>query len=174
MLNKLAKASLVTTSFAPILITYSFVLWLDNKPWDKIMYTFAIAVLLIVICIAVLSIAKKQLQIVDFPVTSIKTADGEVLGFLITYLIPFTTLASDDINQTVLLFIFGLFILVIWSTNSYHINPLLTILGYHFYEVTTVNNITFLLITKRHLRNTANIKKVVHLTEYMVFDVLEE
>lgn len=173
-MNKLAKACLVTTSFAPVLVTYAFVLWLDKKPWQTIFIIIVIAILLMLLCINVLSIAKKKIQIVDFPINSIKTADGEVLGFLVAYLIPFITLTSEQVNGTVLLFIFALFILVIWSTNSYHINPLLTLFGYHFYEVTTSNNITFLLITKRDLRNSSSIKKVIQLTEYMVFDVKEE
>ncbi len=174
ILNKLAKASLVTTSFAPVLITYAFVLWIDNESLFRILIILAISLLLVILCVSVLSIAKKQLQIIDFPVNSIKTADGEVLGYLVAYLIPFATLASDQINESVLLFIFGLFILVLWSTNSYHINPLLTLFNYHFYEVTTLNNITYLLITKRDLRNTSSVKRVVQLTEYMVFDIMEE
>jgi magnesium-transporting ATPase (P-type) len=162
ILNKLAKASLVTTSFAPVLITYAFVLWIDNESLFRILIILAISLLLVILCVSVLSIAKKQLQIIDFPVNSIKTADGEVLGYLVAYLIPFATLASDQINESVLLFIFGLFILV------------LTLFNYHFYEVTTLNNITYLLITKRDLRNTSSVKRVVQLTEYMVFDIMEE
>ncbi|MFZ7103265.1 MAG: hypothetical protein ACOWWO_11515 [Peptococcaceae bacterium] len=174
MLSKLAKACLVSTSFAPVLVTYAFVLWIGNKPIREIVYILFTAILLMLLCLYVLSIAKKKIQIVDFTISSIKTADSEVLGFLVAYLIPFATLASDQINGAVLIFIFGLFLLVIWSTNSYHINPLLTLFGYHFYEVTTRNNITFLLITKRDLRNTTSVKKVIQLTEYMVFDVKEE
>lgn len=174
MLNKLAKASLVSTSFAPVLITYAFVLWLDNKSLYKVIEVILIAIALIILCVMVLKTAEKRLQVVDFPINSIKTADGEVVGFLVAYLIPFGTLASDQINEAVLIFIFVIFLLVIWSTNSYHINPLLTLFGYHFYEVTTINNITFLLITKRDLRNTSTVKKVVQLTEYMVFDVMGE
>jgi len=170
LLNKLAKASLVATSFAPVLITYAFVLWLGEKPWWKIFTIIFISIILMFLCFLVLSFAKSKLEIIDFPINSIKTADGEVIGFLLAYLIPFATLTSESVNGKVLLFIFSLFILLIWSTNSYHINPLLTIMGYHFYEVTTTNNITFLLITKRDLRNTASVKKVVQLTEYMVFD----
>lgn len=113
MLNKLAKASLVSTSFAPVLITYAFVLWLDNKSLYKVIEVILIAIALIILCVMVLKTAEKRLQVVDFPINSIKTADGEVVGFLVAYLIPFGTLASDQINEAVLIFIFVIFLLVI-------------------------------------------------------------
>jgi hypothetical protein len=171
MLNKFAKASLVSTSFSPVLLTYAYVLWLGKAPMYKIVFMILIAVALLFTCLLILYKASKEIQVIDFPINSIRTADGEVLGFLVAYLIPFVTLALDQINETVIVFILALFFLVIWSTNSYHINPLLTLFGYHFYEVTTVNNITFLLITKKDLRNTSSVKKVIQLTDYMVFDI---
>ena len=57
-----------------------------------------------------------------------------------------------------------------WGTHSYHTNPILTFFGYHFYEVTTPQNVSFLLITKRDLRNTKNISTVVQITDYMILD----
>ncbi|WP_315118151.1 hypothetical protein [uncultured Clostridium sp.] len=170
MLSKIAKVLLVSTSFSPVLLTYSFVLWLENKPWMNIISPLIITIGLLVICMCLLKFAGENIQIIDFNINSIKTADGEVVGFLVAYLLPFVNFASNEINKKVLIFIFILFFIVVWGTNSYHINPLITLLGYHFYEVTTSNNITFLLLTKKDLRNTTSIKKVVQLTEYMVLD----
>lgn len=173
MFSKLAKALLVSTSFAPVLLSYSFVLFLEEESFKIIIMPIAIAIFLVIVCIYFLERAKRDMQIICFPINSIKTADGEVLGFLAAYLLPFITLTSNQINTIILMYIFTLFFVIIWTTNSYHVNPIITLLGYHFYEVTTISNITFLLITKKDLVNTSNIKNVVQLTEYMVLDIEE-
>lgn len=174
MLSRLAKAMLVSTSFAPVLVSYSFVLFLEEKSLKIIMIPLIIAIVLAIICMCFLGKAKENMQVIDFPISSIKTADGEVLGFLAAYLLPFITLTSNQINTIILMYVFVLFFIVIWTTNSYHVNPIISLLGYHFYEVETISNITFLLITKKDLVNTSNIQKVVQLTEYMVLDIEEE
>jgi hypothetical protein len=66
----------------------------------------------------------------------------------------------------VLALIFG----VVWTTHSYHCNPILGVFGYHFYEVTADTNVTFILITQRTLRDCKAITQVVQLTDYIVLD----
>ncbi|SER54338.1 hypothetical protein [Salipaludibacillus aurantiacus] len=171
MLNKFVKVALVSTSFSPILLTYAFILWLEEDSILKFSIVIGLAALLVFLCLLIINFAKKKLEIINLPIQSIKTADGEVVGFLVAYLLPFTTIASEQINESILIFIMSLFFLIIWSTNSYHINPLLSVFGYHFYEVNTSNNISFLLITKRDLRDTTSITSTVQLTEYMVLDI---
>lgn len=174
MLSRFAKALLVTTSFAPVLLTYAFVLFLEGAAVWKIAILITITVVFSLLCINILYASKRQLEQVSFPIQSIKTADGEVVGFLVAYLLPFASFASSKINTSVLVFVMILFFLLIWSTNAYHINPLLSLFGYNFYEVSTVQNITFLLITRRDLRSTKSIGYVVQLTDYMVLDIEKE
>lgn len=121
--------------------------------------------------LAILNKARTRLEIVPVNVTSIKTAEGEVVGFLIAYLLPLATVASEQVNSLVVCFVLALFLLIVWSTNSYHVNPMLVIFGYHFYEVTSLENVTFLLVTKKDLRNARAIQFVVQLTNYMLLDV---
>lgn len=162
---------LVLTSLSPVLITYAFILFLENESWKKISIVLLAITVLVLLCTLILRICKRRMEVINFPIESIKTADSELIGFFIAYLMPFVTFSSDEHSEVILIFIICLFILIIWGTHSYHTNPLLTIMGYHFYEVTTPQNVSYLLVTKRDLRNTKSIKKVVQISDYMVLDV---
>lgn len=172
-MNKFAKFLLVSTSFAPILFTYAFVMLINNCSFISIVPFLVIGVSLVIICFLLLHYAGNNFERESFEITSISTADGEVLGFMIAYLLPLLSLMNPSIDWKVITFIGVLFFVVIWTTNSYHINPLINFGGYHFYEVTEANNVTYLLLTKKELRKTSNVNTVVHLTEYMIMDVEE-
>lgn len=172
-MNRISKALLVFTSFAPIILTYSFILFIKKSKLSEIVPLLIIVLLMTIICLSVLHYAKRHLEIQSFKINSIKTADGEVLGFLIAYILPVLSLTNPNIDFRIIGFVIILFFTIIWTTNSYHINPLLSLFGYHFYEVTTLDNVTYLLLTKRELRKTASLKEVVHITDYMVLDIME-
>lgn len=66
--------------------------------------------------------------------------------------------------------VLGVFFLVVMTSNAYHTNPLLGLIGYHFYEV-SIDDVGYILISRRNLHNTRAIKTVVSLTDYMLLDV---
>jgi len=162
---------LVLTSFSPIFLTYSFILYMRGESLLKIVILLGIIILLLITCVLIIELSRRKLEVVRFPINSVKIADGEVVGFLVAYLFPFTSLTTDKVNEITLLFVLFIFFVVIFGTNAYHFNPLLSLLGYHFYEVTTESNVTYLLITKKTLKNTVSINEVAHLTDYIVLDV---
>lgn len=170
MLSKIAKAMLIITSLTPVLITYLFVLILEKGPLIKILILALLILILIFLCIGILKMSRKYLEVMRFPIKSIKTADAEITSFFIAYIFPFITIPYDNINESVLIYFLCLLFVLMWGTHSYHTNPILTFFGYHFYEVTTPQNVSFLFITKRDLRNTKNISTVVQITDYMILD----
>jgi predicted small integral membrane protein len=172
MFSKSAKLALVATSFAPVLLTIGWIRLVDEKIWPAISY-FAAAVLTVGLCLLLISAARSQLEVIPFHPTSTSTADAEVVGFVLAYLLPFVDASGVSVKPSVFWFVMALLGLVVWSTNSYHVNPVLGLLGFHFYEVTTEGDITFVLITRRNLRDSGKIKNVVQLTEYMVLEVKE-
>lgn len=56
---------------------------------------------------------------------------------------------------------------------NYHFNPMLGLLGWHFYKVESSEGVTFILITKKRLRTAANAITVGNLTEYILLDMEE-
>ena len=173
MLSKFAKALLIATSYAPVLLTFAFADYIENGFKNSHITFIAIVIGLVILCHLVLTEAKRRLELLKFKITSVKTADMEIVGFVIAYLLPFVNSSSVHVNYAVLIFILILLLVITWTTNSYHFNPLLAFFGYHFYEVTTEGAITFLLITKKDVRKTSEIKSVVQLTNYITLDAGE-
>ena len=171
MLNKFAKLLLVATSLAPIFLT----LWFSkfSKEWDiTVGCTYLlITIILTSLCVLLLFLSTKNLEKNPIKINSVKTADKEVVGFIIVYLLPLINESTVKINTAVLIFIALLFFWIVFTSNSYHFNPLLGFLGYHFYEITIEGGITYILISRSDIVNCKNIKYVVQLSEYMVLGV---
>jgi len=120
---------------------------LEWVPW------LVVAVLLVLLCWAVLAYAAKNAQLHSFYIEEFERDDKEVLAFLVTYLLPF--LASDKMGFAgdwptgayVLLIIF----LVVTHARAFHFNPVMGLLGYHFYAVKDRDGVSHLLITGKDL-----------------------
>lgn len=170
MLTKIAKLLLVCTAFAPVLLTVAVSSWVRGDLWPGSVAYLGVTIGLFVLCALILSAATRMLERVPVTLREVKTADTQIVGFVIAYLLPLVNANTDQVEWRVLGFVLVLFFLVVWSTHSYHFNPLLAFLGYHFYEVTDASNVSYVLITRRSLRNTVTVKHVVQLSEYMLLD----
>lgn len=171
MLSKFAKVLLVLTAFAPTLLTFAFVQWRRDEfyPWG--LTGLVVAVLLSAICYMVLLEATRQLEVVDCHLSSIKTADTEIVGYVLSYLVPLANFSGERLDPLVLGFVAAFFLFIVWTSHSYHFNPLMSMLGYHFYEVTDETNVAYVLITRRSLRSAKKAAKIVQLGEYILLDV---
>jgi len=157
MLGKFTKVALVATSFAPVLVTLAWIRFLDGHVWPEAFSYLLAALLTLGLCLLLLWAARHRLETIPFAPTSIRTADAEIVGFVLAYLLPFMDAAGLVVRPGVFWFVMGLLALVVWSSNSYHVNPVLGLLGYHFYEVTIAGDVTFVLVTRRTLRDSGKI-----------------
>ena len=171
MLSKFSKVLLVTTSLAPIFLTLWFVKF--SKDWNiAVGYEYILlTIMLTALCYILLSFSAKKLEKIRIKINTVKTADKEVVGFILVYLLPLINESTIQINTSVLVFVAILFYWIVYTSNSYHFNPLLGFLGYHFYEITIEGGITYILISRSNIINCKNIKSVVQLSEYMVLGV---
>lgn len=181
-MNKLFKILMVTTSVAPILFTYWFIeqvnCWNNNlnliqnikNNWLCGGIYFLITFLLLGILFLIFFLAKNKLEVIPVEIVNIKPADNEIMSYIIIYLLPLANGVIGDFNIPVLVFIIIFFFFVIASTNSYHFNPLMNIIGFHFYEVEVKGGITYVLLSKKNIRISKSIKKAFHLTEYMILE----
>jgi hypothetical protein len=170
--STLAKILLTSTAIAPVGLTYAWVAWFADK---KIFACLAIAVslFLVLICIWLLYYAKKNLERFNFSVATVEAADRENMGFLILYLLPLFTANLSALNWTVWIPTLLIFAVITSTGYSYHFNPLLGIMRWHFYKVGTPEGVTYVLITKKELRHANQPLTVAQLTEYIVIDVEE-
>lgn len=172
MLSKLLKLFLVATALAPIFFTLAFLQYRHSAFWPQGWIYLSLAVLLTAGCVALLNGAKRRLEILQFEVTTATTADREVIGFLLAYVLPLVLFETSGVTLDgwTIAFLLLLFVVVVWGTHSYDFNPILGILGYHFYEVQTPGGISYVMITRRKIVSVREVTKVVHLTEYVVMD----
>ena len=153
MLKPFAKAMLVATSLAPVLCAYGINAISEGQDFWQISRWFVIAGCLLVVCLLIMCFMKKRGEIQTISITSVKTADKEVLAFLIAYLLPFILKDSHIIkaNAWTIGYVFFVIFVAIYHSNSYHFNPLLGLFGYHFYEIKTKDSMSFLLVTRQTL-----------------------
>lgn len=128
------------------------------------------AICLLAICTAILHQARARLGRIACQVEEIKTADKEIVAYVLTYLAPLTTLGQQGLDPSVAAFVAVFLLAVVWTSHSYHFNPLLSLAGYHFYEITDATRVSYVLITRRSLRQARHLATVVQLSEYILLD----
>lgn len=181
-MNKLFKILLVATSIAPILLTYwfseqvskwnksvSFVENLKSNYHVGIEFLFS-TILLVCIFYLILYLSKSRLETIPIDIEEIKTADNESISFILVYLLPLANGVIDSFNIPILVFIAILFFFIVMTSNSYHFNPLINLLGYHFYEAKINGGINYILISTKNINSGKSIKEVHLLTEYMILE----
>lgn len=170
MLRFLPKLLLVATAFAPILLTYAAVS-MYKAPWDEKLKEAWFPILLVIVsvsvCVWVMNRAAKELPKNSVTIKSIKPADKELIGFVLAYLLPLMRGTLFEGPGLVVGSI--IFFVVVMTSNAYHTNPLLGILRWHFYEI-VIEEVTYILVTKRHIHNVKSVSSVVSLTDYMLLD----
>ena len=149
------------------MVTFAIVIWVDSQRIFAL-GLLAGAFVAVIVCVTVIKLAARRLSKNNVLIKSIKPADKEIVGFVLAYLLP---LARGSQFEGVPMFVvLGVFFLLVMTSNAYHTNPLLGLIGYHFYEV-TIEDVGYTLLSRRNLHNTKAIRSVVSLTDYMLLDV---
>jgi hypothetical protein len=172
MLNWFAKLLLAATALAPVAIVvgvnkisnhYGFFNWF---PW------LASAIGLVTICLLMLRLISEKGEVEMKQVKAIKNSDQEVVAFLLTYLLPLfsksmLSFSGDALTSIV---VFTIIFVAVVNSNSYHFNPLLGLFGYHFFEITTDQEMTFILISRRNIRKAKLNLKTIEVTDYIYLE----
>ncbi len=170
MLNWFAKILLTSTAMAPVALIYACFAYQAGD----ILATFVlivVCIVLVAVCFWLIRHARKKLGDFEFKVTTVEAADRENTGFLLLYLLPLFTEQFSALNWSAWVPTLLIFAIIVGTGYSYHFNPLLRILGWHFYKVNTNEGVTYVLITKQQIRSVTKTIKVSLLTEYIVIDV---
>lgn len=173
MISYFGRILLVSTSVAPIFLTMWFREFSKNwKIFDGLIY-LVVASILVFLCLFVVAIARRKLEKIPVQISTIATADKEIVSFILIYLLPLVNSEAFDINIRVLLFVIVLFFITILTTHSYHFNPILGIFGFHFYQITLSSGLSYVLITRKNITNSKQISSVAQISEYIIVETLE-
>lgn len=159
------KLSLVLTTIAPVWITLAFLYWNNNQ----YVYALTISLVSIVLCLIANFIVKTsptKFTKTKADAVSIKPADKEISGYFVAYMLPILGGGKYFLEPSVAVFFSVVFFIFIWFSKSFYANPVLAIFKYKFYEITTSNGNTYLLLTKREIRDPTKINRVVNITSH--------
>lgn len=149
-----AKFLLVSTSLSPVLGAVAINQFESGVPWTRWIWWLVAGVLLIVLCWALLSGARRRLETHRVYIEAFERKDQEMLAFLFIYLLPFVrsqsaTFASNWITSG---YILAIIVLAITYAGAFHFNPVMRLVfGYRFYSVRNRNGVSNLLISKKDL-----------------------
>jgi MFS family permease len=162
---------LAATSLAPVLFTYAAMILLDKALLAVLLVAAALA--LAVAGEIVLKLYRYKLELQPaFRIKAVKPVDQNVFAFIVAYLLPLVFESVVNLNIIGVTAIFGVLFLAIYRSNAFSFNPLLVLLfGYHFYEVTTEHDFTYVLVSKREIKNTEAPIEGVRISHYMFLDL---
>lgn len=165
MLNTLAKFLLMATSLSPVLGAVGVNQFARHESWRHWGGWLAAALLLVLLCWALLRYAAKSAQLHLLHIKEFERNDTEVLAFLLAYLLPFVSSKDMAFTGEWLrgAYIFGIIFLVFAHAGAFHFNPVMGLLGYHFYSVKNDDGISHLLISKAELRRAGSDVQTVRL-----------
>lgn len=170
MLSGFARIILTSTAIAPVGFVYSFVAFSQGQHFTSFVI-ISVCLFLYIACQFMIKYALNNLEITKFKSEEIEASDKENISFMLLYMLPLFTDKVETLNWAIWLptiFIFGA---VTATGYSYHFNPLIGLLGWHFYKVKSQDGVTFVLITRRHLKSAAGQLRVGQLTEYILLDM---
>ena len=169
-MNKLAKFGLISSALAPVFVMYSIVFLMVER---RILATafFSLGLFLVIACIGILRAARAQLPFKRYRVATVEPVDNEVFALLLVYAMPLITKDIVAYNWTAWALVTVFFLVVTVASYGYHFNPLLTLVGFHFYKVNENAGIPHVLITKQRLRQTGERLVVVKLFDYVLLEI---
>lgn len=170
MFSSFTKLLLVMTALSPIALVYGWVTISEEFYWASAALLSA-CIILTVTTLVVLSLSDKYLERFDFKFTSVEPVDQENVTFLLFYLSPLFVAKLGSLNFNVLIPALAIYALLTATSYSYHFNPLLALMGWHFFKVTSPEGVTYVLLTRKKINNIDSISEVGQLTDYMLIDL---
>jgi hypothetical protein len=164
------RVLLFLSSYAPLFFILALRAWTTNR--DLAIGLGSLSTLSIVSLALFLKYAF-TLQSAPQIVTSVKSRDGDVMSYIVTYLLPFLAIKLNDMMDITSL---GLLLAVVGilyvNSNLIHTNPILSLMGYHLFEIEDENKKTTTLICKRTYIKVGSEIHAVSVGDYVLLEKL--
>ena len=169
-MSLLSNLILTGTALAPVLFVYAVVAAIECE-FIAAAIVAGVGLLLVVVGILLLKFVKVHFERLTLRITSVEIADRESVGILVLYLVPLLRTSFSELEYVVLVPAVAIFLALAVTGYNFHFNPLLRAMGWNFYKVGTPEGVTYVLITRRTVRNGSVNIVVGELTSYTVIDV---
>ena len=138
--------SLAATALAPVLLVWAAAVY-RVAPLQAAA-AVAISALLVLICISTLAFAERELQQEPVGLKKATRLDKEALAFMVTYALPLIAKEGASKNLPAVIVFMIVVGLVLVQLQILHVNPLLGMLGFHFYEIERTDGDCALVISR--------------------------
>jgi hypothetical protein len=116
-------------------------------------------------------LAARRLAPQSLHVESAQVRDGDALAYIATYLVPFAAVAATTARERGALGLFVLLIAVLYVRSGlFYINPLLALVGYRLFQITTPAGASVVLLTRRRFLRSGIDVNARRLGEYVYWE----
>jgi hypothetical protein len=182
MLSKFMIYFLATSAYSPILLVVGLVeianSYLEGKiityinNWQDFFNRINFIWVFIVFVLILYSIfqkIKRELTIHKIEIKTIKSANVNIIPIIMSFFLPCVELYKKDLIF-VIGWIFFLVIIIYINISTYFYIPILKLFGFNYYEVTTKENVTYIMISKKKIINTNQVKSYSQLADFVILN----
>jgi hypothetical protein len=195
MYSRFVKYIISISSFFPIFLVF----WLVNLlgSWKELHFYFntgsaadffeglkvflkqhgllLIFLALLILCRQVIRFAQTHLSPQAIDIKAIKPANVNFVSAILSYVGPFFKFFLESGHDYI--YAGGYFlmaaVIAMVTSRAYHYNMTFSIFfRYQHFEVSTTKDVTYLILSRKHLVNKKQLTEVVHLTDYMLIEPL--
>lgn len=179
MPSRLIRLLFSLTSLAPVLLIYALKFFVEDEgsTWElnrNNIYAALFllgAVILAGACWASMSFFFRRLEDAEqIKMKSLKPADQQVVAFVVAYILPLATPTESAAQWIMVASVFLLLTWLIYHSSAYLTNPLLSTVGYRFYEFTDQEEVSCILISRREILSTRLPVRAQQISGFMFFD----
>lgn len=176
MLSALAKYLLVATALAPVLGGLAVRSLSAGQEWSEWVPWLVGGVGLATICWLLIQLCGQYGQRQEVTITEVERNDNEVLAFLVAYLLPIVSAENPSFSEQWPTALYVLVILTIAYTHAcaLHVNPVMGLLGYHFYAVRDGDSAPRLLISRSEIHKQGEALTVVYISPTICLHIPEK
>jgi hypothetical protein len=168
MPNIPTRLILFLSSYSPLFVIIAMRGWHDSR---RIAIGLAIVAVLSIIVLFVFLRVVQRISPGKVSIASVVSRDGDVMSYIVTYLLPFLAVKLDDPTDVASLgIVFAVIGLLYVNSNMIQTNPVLNIVGYHIFEIEDGDGKTASLICKRSYVRTGSEIDAISIGDYVLLE----
>jgi hypothetical protein len=152
----ITRLLLFVSSYFPLTCIFAILYFRQHRVFAMSMFlvgTGALVALLVFLRLA------RRFSGLRIQAAEVRREDGEAMSYLVTYVVPFLALPSDNWEHGAALAVFFVVLGVLYvNSNMIHVNPSLNVFGFRLYEITTDDGDAHALISRRRLRRSQSLE----------------
>jgi hypothetical protein len=144
--TSLAQVPLFLSSYSPLFLVFFLLDTFGKGAPSVVCLVLAVAG---AASLSVLFLVNRNVAPNVLAVAHVSSRDGDVLAYVVTYLVPFASISAHSARQQAAVGVFFTLIAALYvRLGMFYVNPLLALLGYRCYSIDTRGGTSVVLITR--------------------------